>query len=286
MASVAALLTTGIIAAVVAQSPAGITTSNRLTAARDARVLSHTMTPKANWRGPYTWVITITDTVNKTVDSLVHQESAEVLVSDSTGVHVLTQQQADSLVTRKRGYIDTVFTPYPVCAIYRVSVFPKIRFTATGRISTVRDSLTRKVSLCRPFSAAEIAWRDSFPTSHWRITTCGPWAYRIDPDSLLDWRLVRARTAAETALAQTDIANLRRGADSITPAPRTWVKTDTMSMLLGYEYPLGLLMKNRYTGKVHSEPYTDDTIVTTPRRRIDCSAEVRAFETWTGDSLP
>jgi hypothetical protein len=113
-----------LVVAVATLTP-GVRFSNRLTPDKDGRTLVATLTPRVGWTGPYQWRATLNDTVR--VDSIL---------PDSAG-----------------GLTDTVWTPYPTCAVYRVTVRP------VG----APDSLTRMERLCRNATATELAFADSFP---------------------------------------------------------------------------------------------------------------------------
>lgn len=203
------------LAAAVAVSTPRLTIRTNLTAARDARVFRSTVTPKPGWRGPYTFVAVEDATGQR--DTIVHQQAAVL-------------------------FVDTIFTPYPTCAVYRVTVYPAVATRA-------RDSLTAKAALCRPYTIAEAAFVDSFPSSGRRINTCGAWAWKFNLDTLLQERLSTARTAADSATARQEVDGARRRPDSI-PLTRTWGKGDTVRAEVGFTYPIGMFAKNRYTNAV------------------------------------
>jgi hypothetical protein len=133
----------------------GITFSNRLLPAKDGRVVRSTVVPKSTWRGGQTWTITIAHIGGLSVESLTVRAPA-------MGKYV---------------FADSIFAPFPTCVPYRVTVRPDTVLTATGRVSTRRDSLTARLSLCRPYTVAEAAALDSFPGSTGRLHTCrsGQW---------------------------------------------------------------------------------------------------------------
>jgi hypothetical protein len=133
----------------------GITFSNRLLPAKDGRVVRSTVVPKSTWRGGQTWTITIAHVGGLPVESLTVRAPA----------------------MRKYQFVDSVFAPFPTCVPYRVTVVPDTVLTATGRVSTRRDSLTARLSLCRPYTVAEAAEIDSYPprTAHIHACSNGRW---------------------------------------------------------------------------------------------------------------
>jgi len=129
----------------------GITFSNvLLLPAKDGRVVRSTLVPKPTWRGGQTWIITIAHPA-------------------PFGTETLTVRQL------QRGnftYTDSIFQPFPSCVPYRLTVKPDTVLTTTGAVSTRRDSLTARLTLCRALTGAEIAEQDSFPSSSFKILTC------------------------------------------------------------------------------------------------------------------
>ena len=237
----------------VTTTRAGISVSNRLTAPKDARVLVSTLTPKAAWRGPYTWRVTIDG-----ADTLwMREPDPQPAIDDASGTTLmLASAEVDRLIGRARQITDTVWQPFPspTCAQYRVTAFPAIVLTSTGRVSTKRDSVYKTVKLCRDSTRTERAIADSFPPSmSAHITTCGAWAYRLSPaglDSLLTVRLARDTSAADSTKSRAEIARLRTQPDSV-PIAQPWSQRDSALMaLVGYTYPLGFLVENRYTGRM------------------------------------
>ncbi len=166
----------------------GITFSNRLLPAKDGRVVRSTVVPKSTWRGGQTWTITITHGGGLPVESLTVRAPA----------------------MRQYQFVDSVFAPFPTCVPYRVTVKPDTVLTATGRVSTRRDSLTARLSLCRPYTVAEAADFDSFPPHTANLFYCHP------GDSL---RL--------------------RG---------VWVHSDSIVMVVGDSLQIAVIDTNRYTG--------------------------------------
>ena len=135
-----------VVGAAVAAAPnvamrSGITISNRLTPAKDARVLNMTLTPKPSWAGPYRWVTTLQ---RDTVESI----------------------EPSTIIT------DTIFQAFPTCATYRVTVFPK---TVNGVLK--RDSLTKTVPICRAMTKPELAFVDSFPDGE-KALLCSKYQYQ------------------------------------------------------------------------------------------------------------
>ena len=179
------------------RTTAGITFSNTLTKAKDGRVVKSTLVPKPKWRGGQTWIITIAKDTND-VDSMVIRGAS------------MTNYV----------YTDSVWEPFPVCKPYRVTVVPDTVLTTTGRVSTKRDSLTAKTSLCRPYTVAEAAELDSFPESNNAIIVCGKWAYHST-----------------------------RERDSISIPPFT-NSTSPVPLDSGYLYRFGAVAVNRYTMRV------------------------------------
>lgn len=201
----------------------GITVSNRLTPAKDARVLVFTMTPKTSWMGPYTWRTTLNG-----ADTVVTEETPQYALgylvrglphSDSMKVIRLTAAQIDELFYRRRTMTDTVFQAFPLCAIYRATVFP-----ATVNGVAKRDSLTKRVFVCRVATPREVAETDSFPSQSFKILVCGRYQY-LPLDSTNSgppWR------------------------DSLPIGARS----DTIVMTVGHMIHLGATLTNRYTGRV------------------------------------
>lgn len=156
MATITALAVGGVlVVSNTTRTTPGVTFSNRLTPAKDGRVIRSTVVPKTTWRGGQTWTVTITRAAPSPVESLT--------------VRAATQ--------RKWVYADTIWAPFPTCATYRVTVKPDTVLTATGRVSTRKDSLTARLSLCRPYTVAEAADLDSFPPATGHIHWCraGAW---------------------------------------------------------------------------------------------------------------
>lgn len=237
------------------RTTAGITFSNRLTTLKDGRVIRSTVVPKARWRGGQTWIITIQHT-------------------DTT----LPSWPVESLVVRAPSmqnwvYADTVWAPFPVCVPYRVTVVPDTVLTLAGNVSTRRDSLTAKTTLCRSYSVTELAYQDSFPNEGRRITICGGWMRKASLatlDSLLADRLAASKTAADSVKARAEIGAARTGADSLPVPKQSWVKTDTAGPIhVGYGVQLGVLAANRYTGRVVVESNPED-----------CQAEAASYAAW------
>jgi hypothetical protein len=246
---VAMALATGgaLVVATTSRTTPGITFSNTLTRARDGRVITSTLVPKASWRGGQTWTITIRH--------------------DAAPVESLTFRTPGMA---KYAFADSVWAPFPRCVPYRVTVVPDTALTATGRALARRDSLTASRSLCRPFTRAEAAFADSFPASGWRITWCGGWARRLSMaalDSLLMDRLRAARTADDSSRASREVRAARARPDSVPLPPGAWGQRDTLVAEVGFVYPVAVLGKNRYTGTVRS-------IEDTP----PCAAERAAYE--------
>lgn len=132
---------TAVLAAALLVAPSsGITVSNRLTPDKDARVVSATVRAKPSWVAPYTWRVTLNDTLR------------DVFVSGSTYTMA-----------------DVVDAAYPTCAVYRLTVFPAL---------PLGDSLTHKLSLCRAESVVERAQADSFPEAQMRFVRCTTTGYR------------------------------------------------------------------------------------------------------------
>jgi hypothetical protein len=238
------------------RTSAGITFSNRLTPAKDGRVIRSTVVPKATWRGGQTWTITIAHVNGLPVESLTVRAPA----------------------MRKYQFVDSVFAPFPACVPYRVTVKPDTVLTPTGRVSTRKDSLTARLSLCRPYTVKEAAWVDSFPVTGWRVSWCGGWARRMtlaQLDSLQAERLRNAKSVTDSTAAFSEIASARLRPDSMPLIERTaWGKDDTLQAEVGYVYRMTWLAKNRVTGRVHFLYTDDDTL----RYRAECERERAAYE--------
>lgn len=254
------------------RTTAGITFSNVLTKAKDGRVIKSTLVPKTNWRGGLTWIITI-------------QHPAPTMPETLTF-------RAPSM--KKYVFTDSVWAPFPTCVPYRVTVTPDTVLTSSGRVSTKKDSVTAKLSLCRALTVPEAAWQDSFPTSGWRFTWCGNWARRVSIvglDSILAGRLARAPTANDSATAMREIAYAKTQPDSILLGnTRSWIKGDSLKAIVGYVYGLGVLAKNRHSNRVIVLP---GAAVSTSNPQVGkytpgdgsavrCEAERAAYEAWTG----
>lgn len=136
----------------------GVRTSNKLTVAKDARVLYHTLTPKTNWEGPYTWKV-----VFGKETTLVVEDSLQIGETPEGDTLFLTSNDADKLATRTRELVDTIWDPVPVCTSYRVTVYPKVVKNNNGFVTTKKDSLYRTSSVCRPYTSVELAVMDSYP---------------------------------------------------------------------------------------------------------------------------
>ena len=258
------------------RTTAGITFSNVLFKAKDGRVVKSTIVPKATWRGGQTWVITIQHPAPAVPETLI------VRAPDM----------------KKYVYTDSVFAPFPNCVPYRVTVKPDTVLTATGRVSTRKDSLTAKLSLCRPYTVAEAAIVDSFPSEHWRITFCGDWQHRMSLaalDTLLVERLAENPDTAAQRRAQQEIAGAKLMPDSSPMPMRTWGKQDTAYAVVGHQYPVGLLARNRYTTDVRtmSSPRlwrqaaagtAPDFQSLTDSLGADCEKERLSYQTWVRDS--
>jgi hypothetical protein len=228
-----------------ARTTPGITFSNVLTKAKDGRVITSTVVPKPTWRGNQTWLITIQRPAPFPVESLTLKGTGGM---------------------GKFAFVDSVWAPFPACVPYRVTVWPDTVLTSTGRVSAKRDSVTAKLSLCRPYTVAEAAWADSFPASGWRVTWCGGWQRRMtlaQLDTAQADRLRAARTAAESTAANREIASARLRPDSMPMIRRTtWGKDDTLRAEVGFIYRVAWLAKNRYTGRVMYLHADDDTLRT------------------------
>lgn len=153
-------------AALIVAPSSGITVSNRLTPEKDARVVSASVRAKPTWVAPFTWRVTLNDTIR------------DVFTSRSTYT-----------------VADVVDEAYPSCAVYRLTVFPTF---------PLRDSLTTKLSLCRAESVVERAQADSFPESAMRFVRCTATGYRAlsDSSSGLTVAIGDTTTVAQALLAR------------------------------------------------------------------------------------
>lgn len=136
---------------------------------------------------------------------------------------------------------------------------------------------------CRALNVVERAHLDSFPKENHRITLCSKYGQRLSPDEWMEFRafnLARAKTAQDSGRVHNEWEAIRLGPDSVyTPQ----ADPDTIHMLLGRKYPMAMLLKNRYTGRVRTEDgvqwsTSNPDIVQISPGSNSCQAMIAAWE--------
>ncbi len=174
-----------------------------------------------------------------------------------TSVDVLAQTQTSSgfswLQRRSRTNLtDTVRFLKPLCPD-TVTFLGSVAAEASGVIERSNRTTARIAVRCRVRRASDVAegvaFADSFPKANRRITFGRYWGIKIPATEraiLLTEDLRAARSLADSTAARKKWADVTAGADSVYTPPRG----DTLMALVGYQYPVCWVGKNRYTNAV------------------------------------
>lgn len=171
--------------------------------------------------------------------------------------------------------------PIPLFTGDSVGLYVVVRPSRRGVIST--DSVYGVRWFRRMLSKADIAHQDSFPKANHRITLCSLYGQRLSPSEIttaLAQNLAKLTTAADSGRERNEWEAIRLGVDSIY-TPQTG---EGIRIFKGYRYPIAMLIKNRYTGRVRAEggvQWSTPTpeVIGIDQGEADCSAKIAAWET-------
>lgn len=148
------------------------------------------------------------------------------------------------------GGADTIRMAKPVCPD-TVTFLGSVAAEALGVIERSNRATARIAIRCRVRRASDItngaAFVDSFPKPNRRITFGSYWGQKIPAAEravMLTEDLRAARSAKDSADVRAKWAAVISIADSVYTPPRG----DTLIAIVGFQYPICWLGKNRYTG--------------------------------------
>lgn len=178
------------------------------------------------------------------------------------------------------GLRDTLRVPKPVCPI---TLTVRAAVIADRGASSSAAGAAKLAIRCRAPNVVERAHADSFPKGNHRITLCSKYGHKMSPAEQARARafnLSRAKTPQDSGRVMNEWEAIRLGPDSVY-TPQT--HGDSVSVRLGYQYPIAFLVKNRYTGKVRAEEgarwmSSDPTVAEFTPGSVDCREMIAAWE--------
>ena len=174
-----------------------------------------------------------------------------------------------------------VRVPRPICPAATYVQSAVVAIAGTGAVSRTGVSLRQAVP-CRSLHAAEVAFLDSFPSTHRRFVMCSPWARKLPAASRASWQamdLKEATTASDSIVRRKEWELIAAGPDSV----YTEQPASGFVLTKGYQHGLTMLGKNRYTQRAR-EVAGFEMRVKPPdaaylaRGRADCAAAAARWD--------
>lgn len=192
---------------------------------------------------------------------------------------------ADTQWTGVRKQIITTLTvnvPLKLNVDDSVGLYVKVRASRRGVLGA--DSVTGMRWYKRRMTTSERAHVDSFPDANHRGVLCSFYGQKMDNAWIaiaLAKNLSELTTAVDSAKERNYWEAVRVGPDSVYTPQDCGAK---WCLRKGYAYPIAMLVKNRYTGKVgyDSEPLvwtsTNVGIVSITPGNVDCAKKIAEWE--------